>query len=383
VTAQLIDPLDNAHVWAEKYSGKLEDIFEIQEQISRQIVDALKMRLSPEEDKKLAARPIDNVEAFECYQRARHEIYQFTPDGLDRALDLIETALRIVGDNELLYAAMGTIYWQYVNAAIKPDDGYIEKAEECVRRIFALNPDSAPGHSLLGSVRQNRGRSAEAVQSFKKALSIDPNNLYARMELGRVYQCAGAIEESRKAYKASLEADPLGAIIRGGYMALGLFSGDTAVVQIHSKQLLREAPRFIMLRWPAAMGHVHGRQIDEARRILREAPPERVPTIAGQCGRFLLLALDERIDEAKACFDPDLLSRARNVEFWSWWVSESYAFIDERELAIDWLENAFRRGFFPYPYVSKYSSAYRKLDNEPRFQQLLEKIKTTWEEFEP
>ena len=78
-----------------------------------------------------------------------------------------------------------------------------------------------------------------------------------------------------------------------------------------------------------------------------------------------------------------LLSRARNVEFWSWWVSECYAFIDERELAIDWLENAFRRGFFPYPYVSQHSSAFRKLTDEPRFQLLLGKIKTAWEEFEP
>ena len=86
VTAQLIDPVKDAHLWAEKYSGKLEDIFEIQEQISRQIVDALKMRLSPEEDQKLADRPIDNVEAFECYHRARREIYKFTEEGLDRRL---------------------------------------------------------------------------------------------------------------------------------------------------------------------------------------------------------------------------------------------------------------------------------------------------------
>ena len=138
-----------------------------------------------------------------------------------------------------------------------------------------------------------------------------------------------------------------------------------------------------MLRWPVAMALVHGQHVDEARRILRETPSEHVPTIAGQCSRFMLLAIDQRPEEAKACFDPDLLSRARNVEWWSWWVSECYAFIDERELAIDWLENAFRRGFFPYPYVSKHSSAFRKLDDEPRFQQLLGKIKTAWEEFEP
>ena len=135
----------------------LEDIFEIQEQISRKIVDALKMRLSPEEDRKLAARPIDNIEAFERYQRARYEIYKVTADGLDKARELIETAIALVGDNELLYASLGTLYWQYVNAAIKPDDAYIQRAEELARKVFSVNPDSAPGHALMGMVRQNQG----------------------------------------------------------------------------------------------------------------------------------------------------------------------------------------------------------------------------------
>ena len=110
VTVRLIDPVEDEQLWAEKYSGKLEDIFEIQEQISRKIVDALKMRLSPQEDRKLRERPIDNIEAVECYHRAQREIYRFTKEGLDRALELIQNALEIVGDNELLYAARGSVY---------------------------------------------------------------------------------------------------------------------------------------------------------------------------------------------------------------------------------------------------------------------------------
>src|SRR6185436_9371009 len=212
VTAQLVDPESNRPLWAEKYSGKLEDIFEIQEQISRKIVDALKMRLSPEEDRKLAARPIDNIEAFECYQRARYEIYKFTGDGLDRARELIETAITLVGDNELLYASLGTVYWQYVNAAIKPDDGYIERAEELARKVFSLNPDSAPGHALMGMVRQNQGRPQEAGRSFKRALAMDPNDMYALGELPRVYMCVGA-KEARKAFAECLKADPLQPIV--------------------------------------------------------------------------------------------------------------------------------------------------------------------------
>ena len=77
------------------------------------------------------------------------------------------------------------------------------------------------------------------------------------------------------------------------------------------------------------------------------------------------------------------MARAWNVEWWSWWVSECYAFIDEDELALDWLENAFERGFINYPYLSKHGKIFRKLDANPRFQQLVGKVRTAWEQFEP
>ena len=71
ITAQLIDATSDAHLWAEKYSGTLDDVFDIQEKVSRSIVDALKLKLSPEEKQKIAERPIENVQAYESYLRAR------------------------------------------------------------------------------------------------------------------------------------------------------------------------------------------------------------------------------------------------------------------------------------------------------------------------
>jgi serine/threonine protein kinase/cytochrome c-type biogenesis protein CcmH/NrfG len=382
VTAQLVDPESNRPLWAEKYSGKLEDIFEIQEQISRKIVDALKMRLSPDEERKLAARPIDNFEAFDCYQRARYEIYRFTGDGLDRARELIETAIALVGDNELLYASLGTLYWQYVNAAIKPDDGYIERAEELARKVFSLNPDSAPGHSLMGMVQQNQGRPQEAILNFKRALAIDPNNAYALAEVGRVYQCVGALDEARKAYAVALKADPLQMIVHAGIIVVEMWSGNNNFVQTEGLRFLRAMPDFSIMRWEVAMAFINDRRPHDAIQVLR-ALPDQAPTVAVQASRFLQLALEGQPSDAKSCLDSELLARARNVEFWSFWVSECYAFINETDLAIDWLENAFRKGYWNYPYVSKHSASFRKLVGLPRFEAVLAKMKAAWEKFEP
>jgi len=110
---------------------------------------------------------------------------------------------------------------------------------------------------------------------------------------------------------------------------------------------------------------------------------EKAPTIAGQACRFLRLGLEGQPEDAKACFDSDLLTRARNVEFWSFWVSECYAFVHETDLAIDWLEIAFRKGYWNYPYVARHSTIFRKFDGHPRFQAILSGMKEAWEQFKP
>ena len=99
VTAQLIDAENDSHVWAEKYSGSVEDVFAIQEEISRKIVNALQLRLTDAESQGIAERPIDNAAAYDCYLRARHEVYRFTADGLDRAQKLVDAGLSLIGEN--------------------------------------------------------------------------------------------------------------------------------------------------------------------------------------------------------------------------------------------------------------------------------------------
>ena len=165
VTAQLIDAMNDAHLWAEKYTGTLDDVFDIQEKLSRTIVNALKLELSPEENRRIAERPIDDVRAYECYLRARLETWRWSKDALDHALRLIQNGLDIVGDNELLYAAQGNVYVQYRQVGIDTSDANVRKAEECVEKVFALNPDSHHGHRLSGHLYRIRGNVQAAVRT--------------------------------------------------------------------------------------------------------------------------------------------------------------------------------------------------------------------------
>jgi TolB-like protein len=109
ITAQLIDGGTDEHLWSERYSGTLDDVFDMQERLSCSIVDALMIELNPEEDRRLKERPIDNVQAYECFLRARQEIWLFTKDALDRARQHLQNGLEIIGENALLLAGMGYV----------------------------------------------------------------------------------------------------------------------------------------------------------------------------------------------------------------------------------------------------------------------------------
>jgi len=141
ITAQLIDALNDAHLWAEKYSGTLDDVFDIQEKVSRSIVDALKVKLDPSEDKKISEKPIGDVRAYDLYLRARKEILSVTEEGLAKALQLIKHGLSIIGDNEQIYGAMGYAYFQYFNLVFKREKNSLLQLRKCVDKVFELNPD--------------------------------------------------------------------------------------------------------------------------------------------------------------------------------------------------------------------------------------------------
>ena len=174
ITAQLIDATSDAHLWAEKYKGTLNDVFDIQEKVSRSIVDELKLTLSPEEKKKINERPIENVQAYEYYLKANAEIFKYTEDAINNAIRYIQNALDIIGDNALLYSAMALGYWNLVNVGAK-QDYYITKSEECIKKALMIDPEFPKAHAALGWIHTLKGNQQEAVYHLKRALAINPD----------------------------------------------------------------------------------------------------------------------------------------------------------------------------------------------------------------
>jgi serine/threonine protein kinase/tetratricopeptide (TPR) repeat protein len=383
ITAQLIDATRDVHLWAEKYSGTMDDVFDIQEKVSRSIADALEVKLSPEENEKIADRPIEDVKAYECYLQARNEIWSFTEEGLERALQLLQNGLKIVGDNALLYAAMGTAYWLYVNAGIKPGEEFIQKTEECVDKIFALVPDSSYGHFLRGAIHVNRGNMQDAVDDLKLALSLDPSNADAMLQLARVYASCGQISSASRWVKKLMEKDPLNTITYSlpGYM--DILEGKFDKAPESYMKMSEMDPHSPVSLWFYAWSLTFAGRNREAFDLIDQLKDIAPGTVYTSLGFFTKYALQGKKKEALGVVTPQLELGAKGVEYLSRDMAHGYALIDEKEKALDWLENAVERGFIAYPFLNDHDPFLDNIRGEERFKKLMERVKYAWETFRP
>ena len=186
ITAQLIDTETDAHLWAEKYSGTVDDVFDLQERLSRQIVEALRITLSPPEDREIAERPIADIRAFEYYQRARQEYYRYTAEGMAAARALAEHGLAVVGPNEALYGMLGTVYaWSPTVHARQDEETTLREAEACARRAFELNPRLGAGAVDHGAGRLSPGTAGRGGPAADAGLRRRPQQSRRDAPAGR------------------------------------------------------------------------------------------------------------------------------------------------------------------------------------------------------
>jgi serine/threonine protein kinase len=381
ITTQLIDAASDRNLWVTKHSGTLDDVFDIQEKVSQSIVESLSLRLSPQQTKRLAERPIEDARAYESYLRARYAIWSLKQDALTIAERELQNALDITGENELLYATMGSLYSMSVEAG-RSDKDYMDMAEECVANVFRLNPASSYGIVLRGHIQYRKGNIQQAVNDLKEALSVTPNNPDILAPLSYFYCLAGKPSDAEPLAKRLVEVDPLTPLNHAARGMIPFINGNFGESLVHYRRMYelgKESPALCVFYAWCLFGD---KRIDEALVVLDSL--KNIPqTIFTQLGLFVAHAIRGEKDRALAAVTTDLRMAGKRIEFVARFLCEFYSLVDEKEEAIQWLKEDIRLGFMNYPYLAKHSPFVANLRNDQRFIQILEQIKHSWERFEP
>ena len=194
ITAQLINGSKGDHVWADRYDRDLTDIFEIQDEISKAIVEALKLKLLPAEKKAIENRGTSNVDAYDLYLMARQQWISGT-FGTVRREQSIARLCREAAQLDTEYAQA----WALLGLAqleLRFVHGYSEDALSSAERALEINPALAEAHCIRARYLEEEGRTEQAEKQVRTALKLDPESWEVNREAGRMLFRHGHIREA-------------------------------------------------------------------------------------------------------------------------------------------------------------------------------------------
>ena len=382
ISAQLIDTQNDTHIWAEKYNGTLEDIFDIQEKVSRSIVDALQLKLTPQEDKRLAKRPIKNIQAYDCYMRARQESWLFTPDALGRALGYLKNGLEIIGENALLFAGMGYVYAQCVNLGLDMETN-ITKAREYAEKALALDPDSAEAHIALGILSQFLGGDTRGeITHFRKALSINPGDIHALAWLGVSLGNVGKINEERLIHNNLRQIDPLTPMSRAGSGMVALYEGNGAEGVEGFYDWFRLEPQNPASVFFFTLALVYAGRSEEAIKIIDQNIHTDWEDNFTKQSLLVKYCAEKNTQKIEDLVSGEFEKTLRHDTQTNYFASALFANAGMKNKALEFLEQAVDNGFINYPLMAEKDPLLHGVRGTERFKRLMTKVKYEWENFD-
>ncbi len=205
ITARLVETRTARAVWAERYDRELKDVFELQDEIARSIADALRITLSPQEEKAIARKPTENTEAYNFYLRGRSLMRRFTRGDLDLALQMFERAIERDPNFALAYASVantcGLIYFPF-----EQDAKWIERGLAACEKALELEPELPEALAARARLYWAQRKHDQAVDYAWRAITLKPDCEGAYWTLGQAYFTSDRFEEAAAVAERAIQA---------------------------------------------------------------------------------------------------------------------------------------------------------------------------------
>ena len=315
ISAQLVSAADGNALWADRFDRTLEDLFDVQAEVSKRIVEALRVTLRPGEAEMLDRAPTQNTEAYALYLQARGLI-DLTRENNRQAEQLLLRAIRADPRFALAFAALGETYairgmrwWETPEEAARLGESY-------ARQALALEPDLVDAHLVMARVHRLRGDSEALLTGLERVFEMDPEHPEALLYAGWSYMAQGIPERGLPLLRRLVERDPaeyMGAsYLSTCYEMLGQEFKEAGRVAIdRAIEFLRRHPgregahaRSIMATVLVQIGSPAEEAVQQARMAVESEPDDGRLHYNLACTYARLGQVDEAIAELKAGVAP-------------------------------------------------------------------------------
>jgi len=381
ITAQLIDATSDEHLWAEKYDGVLEDVFDVQEQVSQSIADALQLQLTPEEKRRIGERPLENPAAYECYLRAKTSSFEFSEEAIQRAIQHLDHGLQIIGDNALLFAGMAFAHAQLVNVGASQEES-LAKAHEFAEKALALDPQCADAYVALAWTVMLEHDIPGMIRHSKRALDIDPNNIVALATLGSGYVYIGKIPTAVPVLDRLKQLDPIAFQTHWTQGALAFYDGrfERAVRLWRALYERYRSAAYAPYSYAVALFYIG--ESEAASEVVDENAAAHPGNAATRVGMVLKHAAKGDKSGVYAQMSPDFIKTLERDYSFAHHVAGAFALLGDTDEALKWVETSVAAGFINYPMLADHDPFLGSIRSDPRFVRLMERVKHEWETFE-
>ena len=341
ITAQLIDPMKETHLWAESYERDLRNVLALQSEVAQAIAREIKVKLTPQERAQLAKvqQPVE-PEAYEAYLKGRYYWNRRNPEGLKRAVQYFEQAIEMDPTYAVGYAGLADglsilALWSLVG----PEEG-CGKAKRLALRALEIDGSLAEAYaSLAWATTLYDYNFSAAEREFERSIELDPRYATAREWFGLYLSLMGRYEEAYTEVKRAIRLDPCSSVMRWalGFVYWRAHRYDQAIEE-HDKALELD-PNFTQSHWGSGVAHLDKGAHEPAIAALRKARElsQGAPIIVGYLGAAY--AASGQRDEAQQVLDELQGPSKRYVS--PYLLGRICAALGQRDEALRWLETAY------------------------------------------
>ncbi|HEY5088282.1 MAG TPA: protein kinase [Gemmatimonadaceae bacterium] len=370
LTAQLINVESGYHLWSETYDRQLEDVFAVQDEISRAIVDALKVRLAGDAAQMVA--PTKNLEAYTLYLKGRFFFVKLSEPALRKALDLFQHALLQDPGFGRAYAGIADVWCNLADDWVAPDEAY-PRAKAAAERALQRDPELAEAITSIGKVLcWHEWDFAGAELQLARAVALSPNYAEAHYVRGTALPLVGRLDDAIETMSKALKLDPL-SVQYGEWLSRFLLYAhdyDGAIAQGHRTMEMDE----VCIRAPHYIGSAHLALGDPETALMWYRRAQALEKSVRSYDAMIVRALAAlgQHEEAEAILSR-LEDESRQQYMRSEIIAMGYAAVGDLDHAFDALERAYhaRSAGLIYLHVDP---GYEPLREDSRFADLVTRI---------
>jgi adenylate cyclase len=207
ISTSLTDARTNTQLWNNQFDGTFNDIFDFQERVAREITEGLKLKLTPQDEKKIEQKVTENPEAYELYNKANTYFNRQTKQDLLYALDCLSEAVKHDPAFATAFAVISSVHTSLYRS-YENNDSHLSAASDAIEKARQLNPDLPIVYGALSDLHLQRGEKEEAIESAKKSIELDPKDPFRRIRLGFIYMELWQPVEAARHFEEGLGLDP-------------------------------------------------------------------------------------------------------------------------------------------------------------------------------